>query len=281
MRDLCTEGVDDQLPQGIGDRGRAGSSGRRARVSHHLFRDRNQIGVLAPPRPLALALTVAHPRDGLHAAAGAPGAVGKVPDRLGDVRCQALPHQAREHADPVPQQRGVGGVVDVRFHHHGVDPQLAGVFEPELDKGRQDGLVQLAHGLRPQPRKAALESIGLGDLATAEAGELPQGIAVGDAFAQLAIGPILDAPQHERPQHLHGPQPAAPRARALEPAHQIAMDELDQGAVAIEKVTDLFEDRIELDALELELQVSKAPLHVGRPHPHHLHRRQLYKTTGH
>jgi hypothetical protein len=48
-----------------------------------------------------------------------------------------------------------------------------------------------------------------GDGAAEELGELPQGIAISDAFAQLAVVPVFDAHQGQGAQHLRRIQSVA------------------------------------------------------------------------
>jgi hypothetical protein len=68
--------------------------------------------------------------DLLHPAAGPAGVIDEPLRRGGQPRTE-LPDQARKHADPVPQQRAVGGIVDVGFHHGGVHAQPRAVVQAQ------------------------------------------------------------------------------------------------------------------------------------------------------
>src|ERR1039457_7539906 len=74
---------------------------------------------------------------------------------------------------------------------------LLAIFQAELNGGLDHGLVDGLHGGRGEPVKGAVEGVVLGYTMAVEVGKAAQGIAVVDAFAQLAIVPVLDAHQDE------------------------------------------------------------------------------------
>ncbi len=76
----------------------------------------------------------------------------------------------------------------------------------------------------------------LGHRLAEEIREAAQGVAVGDPFAQFAIGPVLDAHQNQRAQHLGRSQPAASGLGVFEAALQIASHLLDHLFVLVQKV---------------------------------------------
>jgi len=171
-----------------------------------------------------------------------------------------LPDQAAEDAHRVPEQSAVGGVVDVGFDDRGVGAKFLAVLQPESD-GRLDHLLiddfQSGWG---EPDEGAVEGVMFGDRGAEELGELPQGVAIGDAFAQLAIVPVLDAHQGEGAQHLRGVESVAAGGGLFQAALEIAAHVLDQGLVLIDEVRDLLKERVEGDVLGAELKIGEAPL---------------------
>ena len=98
---------------------------------------------------------------------------------------------------------------------------------------------------------------------TEEAGEEPERIGVGDALAEFAEVPVLDALQHEGAQYLCGVHAETPGAWPLEPAHQILIDQGDQLAVLVEQAGDPLQQWLQDDALGLEFQIREAMLRGG------------------
>jgi hypothetical protein len=106
--------------------------------------------------------------------------------------------------------------------HRGVEAQLAAVLHGELHGGFNDQIVNGLERRRRQPVEAAVEGVMLGHLLAVEIGERSPRYAIGDAFAQLAIIPVLHPHQNQRAQHLRGGEAAATVVRPFEAAHQIA-----------------------------------------------------------
>src|SRR6266550_8082530 len=71
--------------------------------------------------------------------------------------------KAGDSAHRVPQQGGIGGVMNVGFHHRGVDAESLAVFQTQLDSGLDDELIDVAKRLRRKPVEGAVERIMLGD----------------------------------------------------------------------------------------------------------------------
>ena len=114
-----------------------------------------------------------------------------------------------------------------------------------------------------EPDKGAVEGIVFGDGAAEELGELPQGIAIGDAFAQLAIVPVFDAHQGQGAQHLRCIESVAAGGGFFQAALEVLAHVLDQGLVLIDEVRDLLEERVEGDVLGAELEIGEALLGRG------------------
>ena len=68
--------------------------------------------------------------DLVHAAASRAAVVGKTPNASGKQFVQT-PDQAADHADRVPEQGAVGGVVDIGFHHGGVGSKFLAVLQSD------------------------------------------------------------------------------------------------------------------------------------------------------
>jgi hypothetical protein len=88
-----------------------------------------------------------------------------------------------------------------------------------------------------------------GHLLAVEIGELTKRYAIGDAFAQLTIIPVLQAHQNQRAQHLRRGEATAAMVRLPEAAYQIAPHPLDQRRLPIEKITDRLQHRLKPHAL--------------------------------
>ena len=99
-----------------------------------------------------------------------------------------------------------------------------------------------------------------------ESREAPQRVAVGDALAQFAQIPGLDALEHEGAEDLGGAQAVAPRPGAPEPAHQIGVDERDELRMRVEKVGQRLQGRLQGEPLGLQFEIGKAEGARLRPH---------------
>ena len=177
---------------------------------------------------------------------------------LRHVRAETL-DQPGEDADRIPEQRVVGGEMDVGLDDGGVDAELGAVLEAEPDGGLDDGVVEGADGGRREPQKGAIEGVVLGHGLGVEGREAPQRVAVGDALAQFAEIPGLDPLEHEGAEHLGGVQAVAPRPRAPEPAHQIGVDERDERLLmGVEKVGEGLHGRLQRDPLGLQFEIGEA-----------------------
>jgi hypothetical protein len=94
---------------------------------------------------------------------------------------------------------------------------------------------------------------GVAHLLAVEVGEPAQRYSIGDAFAQLAIIPVLQAHQNQCAQHLRRREATAALARLFQAAHQVAAHSLDQRRLTIEKITDHPQRRLKPNALPQQL----------------------------
>src|SRR6266849_9636761 len=152
---------------------RAGHSGfgffdYLARIGHDLFSNADQLPILG--LLLLAALLGGHALDRLHAAARAAGAVGKALYSVGKFLVEVC-DEAGNSAHRVPQQGGIGGVMNVVFHYRGVDAESLAVFQTQLDSGLDDELIDIAKCLRRKPVEGAVERIVLGDRLAVKSGK--------------------------------------------------------------------------------------------------------------
>src|SRR5438034_11501358 len=96
-------------------------------------------------------------------------------------------------AHRVPQQGGIGGVMNVGFHHRGVDAESLGVLQPQLDSGLDHELIDITKRLRRKWVEGAVERILLGEGLAVKRGKAAQREDSVDALWQFAIIPVLEA----------------------------------------------------------------------------------------
>ena len=101
--------------------------------------------------------------------------------------------------------------MNVGLDHRGVDAQPLAVLQPKPDCRLHHKIIDRLQCLRRQPIEATVERIVEGHRPTIEVGKLAQRESVGNALAQFAIGPVLDAHQNQRAQHLLRRQATATR----------------------------------------------------------------------
>src|SRR5437870_5971553 len=104
------------------------------------------------------ALGGAHALDRVHTAVRAASAIGKALYSVGKFLVEVC-DEAGDGAHRVPQQGGVGGVMNIGFHHRGVDAKSLAVFQTQLDSCLDDELIDIAKRLRCKPVEGAVESI--------------------------------------------------------------------------------------------------------------------------
>src|SRR6266568_2501028 len=100
----------------------------------------------------------------------AAGAVGKTLYSVGKFLVEVC-DEAGNSAHRVPQQGGVGGVMNIGFHHRGVDAKSLAVFQTQLDSGLDHELIDITKRLRCKPVEGAVESIVLGDRLAVKSGK--------------------------------------------------------------------------------------------------------------
>jgi hypothetical protein len=103
----------------------------------------------------------------------------------------------------------------------------------------------------------------LGHAPAVEVGKAAQGIAVVDAFAQLAIVPVLDAHQDEGAQGLGGGDPVASGVGVLQSPRQILAHLLDQRGMVVQESEDALQERVEVEALVSQFEIGETELGFG------------------
>src|SRR5262249_26941050 len=101
-------------------------------------------------------------------------------------RLGQLVNQACDDAYYVPQQRAVGGVMNVRLHHRGIDPQLRAVLQAKIDRRLTARLADGPERVRRQPIGAAVERMGLGHIRAMNARELARRHSIRNSMTELA-----------------------------------------------------------------------------------------------
>ena len=102
-----------------------------------------------------------------------------------------------------------------------------------------------------------------------EVREPTQRQSIGDAFAQLAIVPVLEPHQNQRAQNLRRRQPVTTAARSLQATHQISPDSLDDVPLFVEKIGYGVQQRLQahtLLTLPDQLPIGKTDLPRRRSH---------------
>lgn len=103
----------------------------------------------------------------------------------------------------------------------------------------------------------------LGHALAAEVRKAAQGIAVIDAFAQLAIIPVFDTHEDERAQSLRRSDPVAAGVGVLQPAHQVLAHLLNQRGMVVQESEDALQERVEMDVLVAQFEIGEAELGRG------------------
>ena len=176
-----------------------------------------------------------------------------------------FPNQPRQDPHRIPQQRVIGGMMNIGLDHGGVDPQLRAILQAEGDGGADDRGIDGLQRARGQAVDGPVERVVLGDPLAVEGGEVPQRVAVRDPFAQFPIIPVLHAHQDHRPEYLRSRQPCPSGRGLFQASSQIAPHAFNDGAMLVEEIRDALQGGLEADALFDELQIGETDLRIRRP----------------
>src|SRR5437870_6217754 len=123
-RDLTAERVDGHVRDGIETTNACGSLDDSPGLGEDLFGDPDERAIRAHLPTMSLSRR--HALDLLHPAACGPCAVRKRPHSRGEHGGQ-FANQPRHDPHGIPQQRVVGGMMNIRLDDRGVDPQLRAI----------------------------------------------------------------------------------------------------------------------------------------------------------
>ena len=149
--------------------------------------------------------------------------------------------QASQHAVGVPEQRGVGGPVDVRLHSRGVETQPVARNLVLADGMTGERAMDLLPGRRTQ---SVLELVECGEVHhgfAPEADELAQGRTVIHPNHRLAQRQSFQGLHDEQAEHVLCSEPDTRGSRSVrddQSAAEIAVGEVDDLGVPIEDLGD-------------------------------------------
>jgi hypothetical protein len=90
----------------------------------------------------------------------------------------------------------------------------------------------------------------LGHLVAVEIRELAQAHSVGDALAELAIIPVLDAHQNQRTHHLTGGKAVTTFVRIFQAVAKVGLHARQYLTILVKQITNGLQRRVELYALK-------------------------------
>src|SRR5215471_3064437 len=150
--------------------------------------------------------------------------------------------------------------MNVRLHHRSIDPQLRAVLQPKINRCLHDNFVDGLKRVGRQPIEVAVERMVFGHTLPMELRELAQRHSIGDALAQLAVVPVLNALENERAQNLLRRQSAATALWIFQSSREIAPHLLDNLPLIIKKVGNDLEQRLQADAPPYQFPIRKTDL---------------------
>ncbi len=83
--------------------------------------------------------------------------------------------------------------MNIGLDYGAVDPELIAILQSPINRGLHEQLIDGVERLGSKAIEGTVEGVVFGYRLAAEIGETAQGVAVGDAFAQFAKVPALDA----------------------------------------------------------------------------------------
>ena len=184
----------------------------------------------------------------------APDAAGAIAEHAagcGDGRLEqrfgAL-NRAREHADPVGEQRTIDGIMDVRGDDGAIQAQLAAAGDVLLTGQGDDVIEQPLEGRRLNEVGPAQQRGIVGHARRVDAAELAQDEAVADPLLGLFVAPVIQVLDDQQAQDdLDGRGGPAEGGRARIAASKIGFDGLEE-LIVVEQGVELGEHGIGLHA---------------------------------
>src|SRR6478735_3884216 len=198
-------------------------------LTNDTARDGHQSTVALPHALLALLAAAARGPTNLHeTAACTAGAVTQfgagAARQVGDA-----PHRARQHPNPVAEQRRVGGVVDIGLIDGRVDPHPAPVDDPLLLGDRHDPLMDLLDDRGSQRQAELAQRLGVGHLGRTDARELAVHQVRSHFALEHGVAPVAHVLEHQEANHdIDRCALATPRAAVRPTARQGLVGQLQQ-----------------------------------------------------
>jgi hypothetical protein len=191
--------------------------------------DRHQPAV-ALPHPL-LSLLGAASRSAPDLDEAATGAASTIA-QLGAYRAGQLGdllHRARQHPNPVAEQRCVGRVVDVGLDDRCVHPHPAAADDLLLLGDGHHPLMDLLDNLGPQRNAELAQRLRVGHLGRADPRELSIHQVGSDLAFEHRVAPVAHVLEHQQPNHDIHRCALAPACETVRPARcQRVVDQLQQ-----------------------------------------------------
>ena len=110
-------------------------------------------------------------------------------------------HAADQHPHPVAQQAAVGRIMDIAFNHRGVDTHFAPLHHLPGLGDLHDPVVYLLDHSRSKCNPPASHGLGIGHLASANAGEVAVHQVGADFTLQNHVTPIAHVLEDQQAQH--------------------------------------------------------------------------------
>jgi hypothetical protein len=227
---------------------------------YNLLSNPNEFAILSllPVVPLSSC----HSLDLLHPTPCTACAVGKSLDPVGNQLGETT-DEPGDDPHSVPEQGVVGWMVDVGFDNRRIDAQFLAVLHSQLDGSFDDQIVDGLKSGRPKLDKSPMESVMHRDALAVKTSELAQGVPVGNPLAQFPIVTVFNPHENQRAHHLRRCYPATAPVGFFQVSLEIFSDPLDDVGMIGEELGDPLENRVEIDPLGEELQISEADLRVG------------------
>jgi hypothetical protein len=119
--------------------------------------------------------------------------------------------QPSKHPHAVGQQRRVGGVVYVRLHYRAVRAHLPAPCDAQGASEHHHAIAHPLEGVGSYESRPADKRGVVGGALQAQSAKLPEYERVADVAFGLLVAEVLEAPEHQHPQHHLHRRGAAPK----------------------------------------------------------------------
>ena len=150
-----------------------------------------------------------------------------------------FPNEPRQDPHRIPQQRVIGGMIDVGSGRTVVSTRsFVPSSRPRVTAARMTAALTACSVRGVRRLTARLNASCRGAPLAVEGGEVPQRVAVRNPFAQFPIIPVLHAHQDHRPEYLRSRQPCPSGRGLFQASSQIAPHAFNDGAMLVEEIRD-------------------------------------------